>query len=141
MVQLENDLDPIRDFIQGAVDRFRNEHGTPTVVGIYCCPWAGWLSVNFNLDQQLNVTGSNCPDLQYVEYDLFEIPSWQEEYESDEASFSLHGEITVMDPDQGDEQLNELIFKFLKELINGIKPEQSPVFFLQLLDSRFAEQV
>jgi hypothetical protein len=61
-INLDNDIKIIEDFIQNSIEKFKIENGNPNSIGIYCCPWAGWLTTNFNLDKTLKETENNCPD-------------------------------------------------------------------------------
>ena len=137
MKNLNEDTQLIEDFLQRSIDKFTVEKGIPNSVGIYCCPWSGWLTTNFNLDKSILEFHSNCPDFQYSEFDLLELSDWQEEYEQESPLFIINGIKFKHDHNLGDEGLNELIFNFLKPVVTGIKHNNRSEFLLQLLDSNF----
>ena len=89
MVILDQYESQIERFIQSSVERFKMEIGSPSSVGIYCCPWAGWLTSNFNLSKTLQEAYSNCPDFEFVEFDCLDLAEWQKEYETDTYVFKI----------------------------------------------------
>jgi hypothetical protein len=141
MINLNRNTKQIEEFIQNSIEKFQSENGIPTSIGIYCCPWAGWLTTNFNLDKKLNETEYNCPDFQFVEFDLLELSEWQEEYENEMPKFEIGGQTIEHNHDFSDEKLNELIFNYLKPIIRRLKEKENSVFLLQMLDSSFAEEL
>lgn len=50
MNNLDKNITEIEKFIQNSIEKFQMEKGNPNSIGIYCCPWAGWLITNFNID-------------------------------------------------------------------------------------------
>lgn len=141
MVNLDENITEIKEFIQNSIEKFQIEKGNPNSIGIYCCPWAGWLTTNFNIDKTLKETENNCPDFQFVEFDLLELETWQEEYENDTPEFSINGRIIEYNHYLGDEKLNEIIFGYLKPIVRRIKEKNNSDFLLQMLDSNLAEVV
>ncbi|KAF2509152.1 hypothetical protein E0W73_19085 [Flavobacterium foetidum] len=141
MINIDKNTKQIEEFIQNSIERFKIENGNPNSIGIYCCPWAGWLTTNFNLDKTLNEAENNCPDFQFVEFDFLEFPEWQEEYESDHPKFEINGDIIEHNHDFGDEKLNELIFNYLKPIALKIKDKNNSNVLLQMLDSNFIELI
>ena len=141
MINLDTNIRQIEEFIQNSIEKFQSENGNPTSIGIYCCPWAGWLTTNFNLDKKLNETEDNCPDFQFVEFDFLELSEWQEEYEHEMPKFEIGGQTIEHNHDFGDEKLNELIFNYLKPIIRRLKEKENSVFLIQMLDSSFAEEL
>jgi hypothetical protein len=135
MIRLDSHTASIEEFIQGSIDKFKAGNGIPSSIGVYCCPWAGWLTANFNLNKTLTETNNNCPDFEFVEFDLHELPDWQEEYESENPTYILRGVTTKHQPEDGDEKLNELIFNYLKPIIAKLKENNKGEFLLQMLDS------
>lgn len=135
MVNLDTHTATIEEFVQTSIDKFKTDNETPSSIGVYCCPWAGWLTTNFNIDKTLADTDNNCPDFEFVEFDILELEGWQEEYESENPTYDLSGVITKHQPDDGDEKLNELIFNFLKPIIAKLKANNKGDFLLQMLDS------
>jgi hypothetical protein len=139
MLYLDTYSNQVEEFIQNSIEIFQAENGIPNSIGIYCCPWAGWLSLNFNLDKTLSETDNNCPEFQFVEFDLLELPEWQKEYESDTPLFVINGLTIKHNHDHGDEKLNELIFSYLKPIVKRANEKYDSHFLLQMLDSRFVE--
>jgi hypothetical protein len=141
MINLNKNIKQIEEFIQNSIEGFQMENGNPNSIGIYCCPWAGWLTTNFNLDKTLKETENNCPDFQFVEFDFLELPEWQEEYENDNPEFEINSQKVEHNHDFGDEKLNELIFSYLKPIISRLKDNNNSDFLIQMLDSNFTELV
>ena len=79
MVILDNYLSEIESFVLNSIQKFTSENQQPSSIGIYCCPWAGWLTTNFNISTTLEETENNCPDFEFVEFGLLELDKWQEE--------------------------------------------------------------
>jgi hypothetical protein len=139
MIHLNEHINLIEEFIQQSIVHFKQEHGNPGSIGIYGCPWAGWISINFNRNLTIEETENNCPDFEFVEYDTLELPQWQEEYENEAPEFMVNGQTIRFNHNDGDEKLNELIFNYLKPIILGIKEKHNTVFLLQMLDSLWVE--
>ncbi len=92
MIELDKYSNFIENFIQDSIGRFKSDNkGEPKSIGIYCCPWAGWLTTNFNIHKTLNETNNNCPDFEFVEFDFLELDGWQEEYESENPTYRIKG--------------------------------------------------
>ena len=135
MIVLHNYNDIICQFIVESVQKFEKLHGKPNSIGIYCCPWSGWLTTNFNLRISLPDTGENCPDFEFVEFDSLDFPQWQSEYESDEAEYQLGNSIIKYTHEGGDEELNEIFFSYLLPVMKEVKRSIDQTILLQLLDS------
>jgi len=121
MVILDNYLSQIENFILTSTEKFKSENKQPTSIGIYCCPWAGWLTTNFNISTTLEETENNCPDFEFVEFGLLELDKWQEEYEKDVPTFKISETVINHNHDLGDENINEIVFKFLEPIAITIK--------------------
>lgn len=141
MINIDKNIKQIEKFIQNSIEKFKMENGNPNSIGIYCCPWAGWLTTNFNLEKTLDETQNNCPDFQFVEFDFLELPEWQEEYENTNPQFEINGQKIEHDHDFGDEKLNEIIFSYLKPIVRDLKNQNNSIFLLQMLDSSFVQVV
>lgn len=141
MVILKNNLNQIENFIQNSIQKFQLENGKPSSIGIYCCPWAGWLTINYNISKSIDETYMNCPDFEVVEFSYVEFPEWQEEYENDLPKFELGEKIFECNQDFGDEELNQLFFNYLKPIVSKIKENINSEFLLQMLDSSFSEKI
>ena len=135
MLILDNYKDKIEDFISMSIEKFKVENGEPSSVGIYCCPWAGWLTTNFNSSKTIEETHSNCPDFEFVAFDSLDLGEWQAEYENDLPMFEISGKIANYGHDLGDEKLNEIIFTFLEPIAMKIKKVNHQELLLQMLDS------
>jgi hypothetical protein len=139
MINLAKNVKQIEEFIQNSIETFKIENGNPTSIGIYCCPWAGWLTTNFNLEKQLKETENNCPNFEFVEFDFLELTEWKEEYENDKPVFEINSVLIKHNHNIGDEKLNELIFSYLEPIIKRLKEKNNSIFLLQMLDSSFVE--
>ena len=138
MIDLDKHSSIIEKFVQASIDKFKTEKNKgPVSIGIYCCPWAGWLTTNFNITRTLEETENNCPDFEFVEFDFLDLEGWQDEYESDSPDYKVNGVVVHFDHDSGDENLNELAFKFLEPIVIRLKSVNGSDFLLQMLDSRF----
>lgn len=137
MINLDNYAQSIKDFIHSSMASFSDKKGQPASIGIYCCPWAGWLTTNFNINKTIEDTGNNCPDFEFVAFDSMDLGDWQIEYEKDEPLFQAAGEIPEYNQDMGDERLNEIVFAYLQPIARGIKHEHPLPLLLQMLDSNY----
>jgi len=143
MVELKNDIDNIKQFIIAGLEKFTKDVNRPSIMGVYCCPRMGWISLNFNITHSFNQENYYCPDFEFVEFDLIEFENWQEEFDSmeriwiDDNSKTYHSNWG-----DGDEALNGFLFPFLKNLIVNLNKEiKLPSTVLQFLDSRFNEKI
>ena len=141
MIILDNYTHQIEEFIQNSIERFKIEKGVPNSIGIYCCPWSGWVTTNINLGKTLEETDNNCPDFEFVEFDLLELPEWEEEYGNDNPVFESNGLTMKFNHDLGDEIFNEAIFNFLIPIIYRIKGKNNCEFLFQMLDSSFVKSI
>ena len=137
MIDLDENKKGITEFINNSISRFQTEYGLPTSIGIYCCPWSGWITTNFNIKTKLTETENNCPDFDFVEYDYMEIPEWEDEYESENPEFKTSGLVKRVNLDLGDEVFNKIIFDYLKPIVAEIKEQKDSIFLIQMLDSNF----
>ncbi|ASV30109.1 hypothetical protein [Maribacter cobaltidurans] len=141
MIDLDENKKEIRGFITNSISRFKSENEEPNSIGIYCCPWSGWITTNFNINKTIEETENNCPDFEFVEYDFLELSEWQDEYETDNPQFKLNDSINIHDHDLGDKNFNQLIFDYLKPLVIDLKESYEFDFLLQMLDSNLAEKI
>ena len=140
MIELEKYNDEIERFIRESIKRFENEIREPSSIGIYCCPWSGWISMNFNVTKTLEETGMNCPDFEFVEFDLIDFAIWQDEYESDQPQWKYQQKIYRDDFDQGDEGVNKFFFYYLETLLETMNFKSYRVL-LQMLDSSLVKEI
>ena len=144
MINLKDNFSTIETFISKNISKFKQENGTPKTIGIYSHPVYGWVSINFNKTKTLEETESNCPDFEFVEFDLIEFSDWEVKYfdESDTLILTEKGETITLDDEDGDEGFNEPVFNLLKSaLVNIIPNNPHSEFFVQMLDSEFEEQI
>ncbi|MCK8521468.1 hypothetical protein M0D21_07810 [Aquimarina sp. D1M17] len=139
MIDLNKNTDEIKEFLSSSINRFIKENQIPKAIGIYCCPWSGWITTNFNITKKVEETSNNCPDFEFVEFDFLELAEWESEYEKDNPEFKLNGEIQYYNDDLGDESLNEFIFEYLKPIVYELTKNYDSDFLLQMLDSTKAE--
>jgi len=137
MIILEDEQDLITNFITDSIEDFKTQKGKFNSVGIYCCSWAGWLSLSFNIVNTISDTSFNCPDFEIVEFNLLELGKWSKEYEKEAPTYIFEGKTTVFNFDLGDEAINEVFFKFLSSIILNLKNDIQVDVLLQMLDSEF----
>ncbi len=136
MIVLEDEKEVIKNFIIDSIETFKVQNGEFTSIGIYGCPWAGWISLNFNTKRSLSDTEFSCPDFDIVEFDLLELEVWQTEYESNSPEYIFENKLLALDSGSGDEALNNLFFKFLSTIVLKIKNDYKEDILLQMLDSQ-----
>lgn len=137
MVELNKNIEEIKEFLKTSIERFESENGKPKTIGIYCCPWSGWISTNFNLEITSEETGNNCPDFEIEEFDFLELNTWREEYETGTPTFKINEQVKIIDT--ANESINKLIFDFLKPIVIELKENYETEYLLQMLDSRMVE--
>lgn len=137
MVVLEDEKQVIVNFIISSIDVFKSQKDRFNSIGIYCCPWAGWISSSFNIDKSIADTLHNCPDFDVVEFDFLELKHWEEEYERETPTYIFEGKTINLNYELGDEVLNALFFKFLSTIALEIKNAVKEELLLQMLDSKF----
>lgn len=138
MLNLNSSESVIKDFIVQAIDQFKSEEGEPSQIGIYCCPWIGWITINFNLKVE---DSRSTPDFNFVEFDIIDFEDWQQEYEAEEAKYMLGDKLIEHNSDLGDERLNELFFRFLQPIVKELQLRYKLPFLLQLLGSAQLELI
>lgn len=143
MVNLKEDSENINQFIISGFERFSNEVQRPTMMGVYCCPWSGWITLNFNITYNLNEAFYSCPDFEFVEYEIIEFKHWEEECESMAGIWSDNKlETYQFNINDGDEGINKFFFFYLKNLIINLNQQYKlPAVLIQMLDSKFCEKV
>ena len=139
MVVLDNYKSKIDEFIVESAQKFETLHGNPNSIGIYCCPWSGWLTINFNLNKSLQETGDNCPDFEFVEIDILDFPEWQNEYESDNPEYQTGNAVIQFNHEEGNEGLNKIFFSYLLPIVSETKTKIKRKILLQFLDSNCNE--
>lgn len=138
MTNLDPILERIDLEIENSIIKFIEENGNPKTIGIYCCPWAGWLTTNFNL----TIDEQNCPDFEFVEFDFIELPELEEEYQNDKVEFKIGDNIITLDiEEKGDEAINELMFNSIKTIAIRLKENKNIEVVLQMLDSQYEEKI
>ena len=138
MTELNSILLKIESKVENSILKFETDNGRPKTLGIYCFPWAGWLTTNFNLTKD----EKNCPDFEFVEFDFIELPELEEEYQNDLPEFKIgENSISLNIEELGDEAINEFMFNSLKPLAMKIKNERKIEVVLQMLDSQFEEKL
>jgi hypothetical protein len=135
MLNVDNYSKQIEDFIATSIMKFTAENGVPVSTGIYCCPWAGWMTTNFNLVKTAGKVDYNCPDYEFVEFDFLDLAPWREEYETDSPAYKISGTVIIHRHELGDEKINEPVFSFLEQIVVKIKQSHQQEILLQMLDS------
>ncbi len=137
MLFLDSYNDKIEKFILECIQNFKAQHGDPNSIGIYCCPWSGWLTTNFNITKSLEETKNNCPDFEFAEFDVLSFKEWQDEYERDNPEYQINNKILIPDTYEGDEGLNKIFFSYLLPILTNIKQKTSIKILVQFLDSNY----
>lgn len=148
MINLDKDKDLIEKFWLDSIKEFNKVNPDVSVytVGLYCCPWAGWMTVNFDA----NPNGDNCPDFTYVAFEQLDLVHWQDEYDNNEImEILVNGDIqTLNHEDVEDERINNIVFDYLKTLFNEsqlftatkiLKKNEPFRVGIQMLDSTLEE--
>lgn len=137
MIILEDEKLTLINFIVDSIEAFKTQKGNFNSIGIYCCPWSGWISISFNVDKSIEDASYNCPDFDFVEFDLLEPNKWRQEYESEAPTYKFGTKTVVFNWDLGDEVINEIVFEFLSTIIITLKNTIKVDILLQMLDSKF----
>jgi hypothetical protein len=138
MINLNTILNRIECEIENSILKFIEENGIPKTLGIYCCPWSGWLTTNFNLSED----EQNCPDFEFADFNFIELPELEEEYQNDNPVFKIGDNLINLDIEAlGDEAINEFIFNSLKPIATKIKENKRLEVVLQMLDSQYVEMI
>lgn len=141
MVDLRVDYNEVRNFLNEGIERFVNLKGESKAIGIYSNPNNGWVSLNFNLTKTIEDCYENCPDFEFVEFDLFESISWESEYENEFPQvIDFNGKKVAFDDFFGDEQFKVPFHNLLIEIAKDLRIKYEKTSFLvQMLDSNLAE--
>ncbi|MEM8605735.1 MAG: hypothetical protein AAGF92_01420 [Myxococcota bacterium] len=120
MIDLRAHERPLQSFLATALDQFTRKEPELTFgqVSLYCCPWAGWVSLCINETPQ---PAQNCPDFDYVEVALYDAPEWSDEYQNEPLIriIASDGECLELDLEAfGDEVMNAVFFDFLRGLLS-----------------------
>lgn len=146
MINLRNDRQRIIDFIDDSIEEFIKANPTEFVscLGIYACPWSGWVMINFDTQEHSEehiakgkLRGSewfatdeygqycnNCPDFKYVDFSQLGFPEWVKEYNENEIlniKVNLFSTIKIDTETDGDEAFNEVLFNYLLKIASEIK--------------------
>jgi len=143
MVDLRNDTEKIEKFIVAGLEKFSEEVQNPVMMGVYSCPWASWISLNFKITYSLDGRSYYCPDFDFVEYDFMEFKNWEEEYHGAEGTWIINdSNVYNSTHDDGSERLNKFFFGYLKDVLIGLNNKHKlPSTLLQMLDSNCCEKV
>jgi hypothetical protein len=143
MFKIKNDSENIKQFIVVGLERFSKEVRKPVMMGIYCCPWSGWITLNFNISYKFNKESYYCPDFEFVEYNMLEFKHWEKEYLASEGIWTDDTlKVYHTNHDKGDDGLNKFFFDYLKDLIVTLNEKYKlPPTLLEFLDSNCREKV
>ena len=143
MIDLKDDNEKIMQFIIAGLENFSKEVREPAIMGIYCCPWSGWITLNFNISYSFSEVSYSCPDFEFVEYDFIEFKHWEEEYESLEGLWTDNNlKVYGVNRSEGDEGLNKFFFDYLKDIVVNLNEKSRlPPTLLQFLDSKFCKKI
>ena len=147
MIDLRLYRDSLLNFLEAGVVEFKRLHPEETIehIALYCCPWAGWVSLCFNRTAQLVQNG---PDFDFHGAAPFEASPWVDAYETS-PSFRVAntaGRVVEIDTEvDGDEALNAVFFEFLLDLLQDARARAAIATLnrgslrvgVQLLDSQW----
>ncbi|OCX51786.1 hypothetical protein BEL04_17390 [Mucilaginibacter sp. PPCGB 2223] len=142
IVNLLDYKEDIKNFILSTFDKFSEEQYRPYVMGIYSCPWSGWVSLHFNITKDAPM--DSCVDFEFVEYGFISFEEWEENTMifGDSEWQDANGKLLLRKWGDGDEILNKLFFDFLKLIVSEIKQIKIlPFVFIQMLDSAYSELI
>ena len=77
MLDLRKDLVIVDKYIRTSIAQFQSNVGEPSWIGVYSCPWEGWITLNFDTSKDLDEDNQYCLGLEYVDYSSFEFTSWR----------------------------------------------------------------
>jgi hypothetical protein len=170
MINLKDARKPVQELIESSLTSFASEKFGVTwcTFALYACPWAGWITANFDTEansaeivDRFSVNGpdwyaedergrfnNNCPDFAFREWRSLELPDWQSQYEAAEPIHvrDLSGQDHFIGSEN--EAIDGLVFHFLRTVLSDklSSTKGSPIFpggrhrfGVQLLDSRFVE--
>jgi len=148
-LDLRDFIQPLEQFVLTGIQDFHAENPEVkiTQISLYSCPWSGWVSLCFSKKIQQVL---NCPDMDYVEFSLFEASAWTNVYEEHEQFHIVRHDGGVFEFDHNtmwDEDFNSSFFN----LIGYVLKQQSVVKVIrscirneitvgvQMLDSKLNE--
>ena len=143
MIDLRKDIKKIKSFIEKGTDLLTKTNQEPKVVGIYSSPNYGWISLNFNSTKALEDSSLNCPDFEFVEFNLLELPDWETEYENSKPQITnSKGNIISMSEYFGDGEYKAPFYELLIEIAAKLSnTNESFQYFVQMLDSELNEKI
>ena len=115
-INLKQAASPLEKALTAGIERFIAAHDRPRAVGVYAHPVGGWVSLNFNTQGNVADSGANCPDFDYVEYELLDFPNWQIAYGQEPLKLTTYRGKTKTLKNYGDEQFNEPFFELLMDV-------------------------
>lgn len=146
MIDLDNHRSPLLKFVNHSISEFSRLHHEirVTCVALYCCPWAGWVSINFDTNRE----SYNCPDFSFCAFKIYDVQQWQDECAKNELLLRLNGEIIHINDEEDDETLNNIVFRFLvnvmkqPEIVNRVIALNRDISYrigVQMLDSEYVD--
>ncbi|WP_110955048.1 hypothetical protein [Anaerosinus massiliensis] len=149
IIVLEESKAKIIGLITSSIKKFtqNNPHVKVYTFGLYSCPWAGWLTINFDAqkhsekyienlkvkyiswDEQefYDTFCNNCPDFEYADYSAMNFPIWQQQCESQErVAFknSLGNIIEINQYTEGDEAINKVVYEYYVNILEELEERQ-----------------
>lgn len=149
MIVLAESKIEIRTLINNAINCFTCHNPSVKVytLGLYSCPWAGWLTLNFDTQHHStkyvdNLRASNiswfgqdhfgtfcnnCSDFEYVNYAHINLSVWQRQYESQDIITVKNELDQISDIDlstDGDEAFNKVFFEYYIGILEELEKER-----------------
>ena len=142
MLDLQQDIVLIDEYLRASIAKFQSNVGEPTWVGIYSCPWSGWVSLHFDTSKNLDSNSQYCLGLSYSNDPELEFIAWRNTYsppiDTDNANKEkniIHdryislidhtGNLISLDRDLGDTEFEYPFFRMFVTAANKIKHERS----------------
>jgi hypothetical protein len=125
MIDFNNYQIRIVDFVKKTVSEFEYEIGKSKLIGIYCEPSKGVLTINFNIHKQINEVDLNDNHFEYQNYGVLHFPEWQIEYKKKKSEwrfFEEAGTIKISGYEKK-ELINKFYSTVLWYIVRGITKE------------------
>lgn len=119
MITLDDFKPKIIKFLDKGLARFAKKHSKeiPTAIGLYSCPWSGWVAVCINTGDTPDQYEANCPDFKFVNFYMLDFSEWEEEYNSETPKIKVSSsKVVAPGPEEGDEGFNEPFFNLLVQI-------------------------
>jgi hypothetical protein len=142
MIKIQDFSAKIKTELNTIIKNYNSEHKELNSIGIYSCPSSGWISLCFNKNKTIDDCGNNCPDFEFVEYGIIQIPEWEEEYNLEKIEIKENAFKTFRPniEEEGDDAYNQIFFEYLKKIAKEeLYSKYKNKILVQMLDSQYCE--